>query len=395
MRVCGKRTSRTCCSVRAVRLCLTAAALLLAASASARVLTAAPATASCPALQLFAVRGSGQKAWDQDGYGQPLWALYQSLRLNVPKMHATPIDYTAVPVQFQHPLTYDSHYIESVNDGVSELRSQIDHYISSPCGQRTYIYLAGYSQGAEVIDDVLQALTPRAKARVDGVVLFGDPRFSPTQPRGVDQGSYHPTLSGVAPAQFGPYYRLHPRVGAFGTLVGYGAAEAGLVRSYCTEGDPVCNFTTQAALKTCFPHVSSPGSPDCPHLTYGWQTFGSKHIDYMTAATDFLLERWRDRTHTPPPWHACRGGFDSQGHPSTTSDTFRQIRERGSNCPQARDITRRFILKTEPAWWQGIEPQHVHVAAFTCNTYDRMAGNTYQLMLCRASGREISFIAAG
>lgn len=63
-------------------------------------------------------------------------------------MHATPIDYQAVPVQLWNS-AYDTKYIQSVNDGISELRSQIDHYISLPCGKRTYISLAGYSQGAE------------------------------------------------------------------------------------------------------------------------------------------------------------------------------------------------------------------------------------------------------
>ena len=254
---------------------------------------AAASAASCPAMQVFAVRGSGQKVVDDNGYAQPLFALYQNLKIRLPAMRAMPLDYTAVPVQWWHPITYDSHYIESVNDGIAELRASIDGFISSPCGNGTLIYLAGYSQGAEVVDDVLQTLTPRTNARIDGVVLFGDPRFNPTQAPDVDQGSYRHTLSGVAPSQFAAYYGAYPVVGAFGTLVSYSSSEAPRVRSYCTSGDPVCSYTTDAALKTCFPKYSPAGSPDCPHYTYGWQTFGAKKRDYVSAATEFLLKRWQ------------------------------------------------------------------------------------------------------
>src|ERR1700694_2460006 len=69
-------------------------------------------------------------------------------------------------------------------------------------------------------------------------------------------------------------------------------------------------------------------------------------------------------------WHTCRGGFDVQGKPSQTNNTFRQIRERGSNCPQARGITQRWIIQAMGPPW----PKHLHVGTFACTRYDRTGG---------------------
>jgi hypothetical protein len=344
---------RTCLSTsrHRVRIWLLAALLLLAPSASARILTgrsapgsAARAAASCPAMKLFAVRGSGQQWNDHQGYGEPLWSVYRALQREAPSIRATAIDYKAVAVEFGKLLSlkfwkpsYDDDYITSVNEGVVELRASIVNFVASPCGSRTYIYLAGYSQGAEVIDDLLQTLSPRLKARVDGVVLFGDPRFNAKQAAGVDQGSFSPTLSGIAPLQFKVY---RPRVGVFGTLVGYYRSEAPLVHSYCAGHDPVCN-QSKNTLTACADVSHFRLSSSCPHLHYADLTVAQKK-SYPEAAAEFLLGRWRARTAPPPTATLSESGGR---RPTTRRPTLKRygqgpVRTARGRLPDGRNLKR-------------------------------------------------------
>ena len=122
-----------------------------------------------------------------------------------------PIDYPAINVTLG--LNYNVDYVDSVNQGENALHAFVVNFISSACGGTTYLYLAGYSQGAEVVDAVYQGLSLAHRARIGGVVLFGDPRFYGQQGNPVDQGTYDQRLSGVAPRQF------NPPEGTFGTLV--------------------------------------------------------------------------------------------------------------------------------------------------------------------------------
>jgi hypothetical protein len=96
-------------------------------------------------------------------------------------------------------------------------------------------------------------------------------------------------------------------------------------------------------------------------------------------------------------WHSCRGGFDVQGKPSVTNDTFRQIRERGSNCRQARGITQRYIKAVTAEWQQTyVWASPLRVGTFTCTEQDRTGhGNPYGFFRCTSSHRIITFIAAG
>ena len=276
-------------------------ALLVALSLGLGALVTVPArsAASCPAMQLFAVRGSGQKAWDQNGYGEPLWTVYRDLKMKVPSMHSTPIDYPAIGFpDFLNPKKYES----SVNTGDVELLSLIAKLTKSRCGQQTYIYLAGYSQGAQVVDDVLEMLSrsPSITKRIKGAVLFGDPRFNPKQSGGVDEGSFSPSLSGITLKQF------HKPDGTFGTLAKYTSSEAPLIKSYCAGGDPICNWNAKNA-RGCFrTGTLLAGAPliDCPHLNYDNLRFGTPKQYYVNAATEFLFRRSEEATR-----HFCTPTF--------------------------------------------------------------------------------------
>lgn len=94
--------------------------------------------------------------------------------------------------------------------------------------------------------------------------------------------------------------------------------------------------------------------------------------------------------------HACRGGFDIQGKPSVTNNTFREIRERGSNCQQARGVTQHWIVEAD-FQETGMWPAHQRVGSFSCTMRNLVYphGNPYGAIYCTAPGRAISFIGAG
>ena len=136
---------------------------------------------TCPSLQFFGVRGSGETTSDGDGYGTTVQGFEQTLATLVPGLSATPIDYPAVPVGYTGILYYKNTYKNSVAAGENALQTALIVF-RSKC-PRTYVMLAGYSQGAQVAGDVADTLTKAQRAHIAAVALFGDPRFNPAKPK--------------------------------------------------------------------------------------------------------------------------------------------------------------------------------------------------------------------
>lgn len=198
----------------------------------------------------------------RDGYG----TLVNTVRQNVvdETMRAQAINYAAVAVPFA--LFVPPAYSASVVQGELRLNSFLTSFHSS-C-PKTPIVLAGYSQGAHVAGDVFQDLPSAVRTSIVGVVLFGDTRFNPAQPT-ADEGDYSTGLRGMFAGVFGP--RL------------YRGNQLASVHSYCTAGDPVCNFSLGNAA-TC-----GPGSLSCTHTMYA--TRPDSVNSYALQAATFLRQR--------------------------------------------------------------------------------------------------------
>ncbi len=206
---------------------------------------APPPTVSCPKLQFVGVRGSGETNASAGGYGDTVAAVKSTIEAKVPGTASQFIDYRAIPVGFG-AFAYGSDYVASLAEGHQVLDRFLTQFMAD-CPQ-TYVVLAGYSQGAQVVGDEFEYLTPAEKTHVAAVALIGDPRFNPKQPR-VDDGTYSKKLSGI--------YQIidsHMRV--------IDKQWAPTVRSYCSEGDPICNYS-KGNLKDCFLDKAT-----CPHLLY-------------------------------------------------------------------------------------------------------------------------------
>lgn len=237
---------------------------------------------NCPSMVVIGVRGSGEKESDDGGFGKTVDAVVKSILARDPTATALALDYPAIKVQFWRPSYYTKGYVDSVDKGIANLVAQIRALSGGPCWSRTSLYLAGYSQGADVVGDVYQDLdaaslhlTAAQHSHILGVAMLGDPRFSGAQGAPVDEGTYHKDKNGVA------------------HLVGEGtrtipASEAGHVRSYCMGNDPVCNYSAANALACGAGTVLN---SHCVHLHYMniSPTKGGKV--YTSLAASYLLSR--------------------------------------------------------------------------------------------------------
>lgn len=175
---------------------------------------------SCPATKLIGVRGSDP---DPAPLGKPVGALASELT----KRHA--VDSSNVKA-ISYPATIYPRwgtlrgYTESVAAG---RRALVTALTKDPCKAKSRYILAGYSQGAHVIGDVLSSNLPRTiRQQIAIVILFGDPKFNPDDRRFKPRGDYQNSYGGL----------LGPR--EKGSITG--PKNDYPIRTYCRDRDPFC-----------------------------------------------------------------------------------------------------------------------------------------------------------
>ncbi len=258
---------------------------LVATGGFAVVGSAEAAGASCPSMQVIGVRGSGETSSDGHGFGKAVLAVINGVKAGNPSVQATSIDYLAVAVKLTSPSYYvgNRSYDASVKDGVKKLKTAITSFVTGPCGQTTYLYLVGYSQGADVVADAYQALNSKQRARIGGTALIADPRFNGVQGTPIEVGTYQADTNGIAAQPpFAPRVFL-PR-------------DEPSVRSYCQGNDVVCQFGLHNVT------LCNTGQATCPHLLYAATKVSAAPNApvYTTAASNFLLKRWKTLGPKPP-----------------------------------------------------------------------------------------------
>jgi pimeloyl-ACP methyl ester carboxylesterase len=244
--------------------------------------SAEPQPQKCTQIVFIGLRGSGENPTYESEHkmGETIYrGIFQEFvqRANHAGVPVEPIgfdgeEYPAVPVyDFSGgPSLIADHlkqkHFPSVSKGVIGLTAHMKDAVRDP---KNCIALAGYSQGAWVIDRYLW-LHPEQKKRVSAVVLFGDPLFSPGSP--VSEGSR--VAKGVQ--------RTFDSQEAW---TYYNDDMKDRVRSYCQRGDPVCNFTRKNA-EACVPGLGM--EVRCPHYFY---IAGALPRGYTEDGTAFLAER--------------------------------------------------------------------------------------------------------
>ncbi len=192
----------------------------------------------CRAVAFVGLRGSGELRDAHLGYGDVIGQVRDAVHDSVIGKGLTfadmPVDYPALAVaggadwSLAKDLTFmaaggRSLFLDGANVGAELLSSRIK-LISTVCGSRTRVVVAGYSQGAMAAHDGLSTLTKAQLNRVVSVDLIADP----LRPAGQTDA-----LTGHAPTGKG----VGVAVGLFPPTI---ASQA--VRSWCLQGDPVCTY---------------------------------------------------------------------------------------------------------------------------------------------------------
>ena len=196
-----------------------AAAGLVSSVAAAMPAGATASTASCAAVHIIVARASTEA--QGDGVIGALATLIQG------DVNATVSQEAVV-----YPATLNN-YASSVGKGDSAMAADIENAVSACPNEK--IVLLGYSQGAQVVGDVLAggggsslgvaetAPIPAADAaKVIAAIQFGDPRHQP---------NLSPIDLGTDPGAQGIF-----KVGADQSRAAFGA----ILRSWCDTGDPFC-----------------------------------------------------------------------------------------------------------------------------------------------------------
>lgn len=232
---------------------------------------AGAATASCP-LTFVGVRGSGETQNSAGGFGDTIDAVRKQVQALVPTASARAIDYPAIsiPAARLQDVTYSLRYANSISDGRKQLAAFLRDWYGR-CGTSGWLVLAGYSQGAHVVGDVMTEnswVSSAVRARVAGVVLIGDPRFRGDAVYGV--GDFDRRLNGVA-------------TGVYASRA-VSLSGAPPLRSYCQQGDAVCNISA-SNLKFC---LQGGTKSACPHSHYMDWYYGPEKVTYTTSAGSYL-----------------------------------------------------------------------------------------------------------
>lgn len=228
------------------------AALLLVVSGGVTSAQALPSGTRCGFATMISVRGSneaagtgttnGGRTYKTGGAGQTLTSLVAQANASpeVPVFQEALV-YPAVILDLNNPTS--KTYLGSLQTGIVNLTNEINDLVAK-C-PTTNILLAGYSQGADVISNVIgkghaagvttQPLSAKAHARITAVMLFGDPRYRPNE-RWDAPGNG--TKSGIFQSvsnQFNNSDKLTYLPPSYSTI-----GKMTTVRSYCFTGDRFC-----------------------------------------------------------------------------------------------------------------------------------------------------------
>ena len=241
MKLMGRRLGRRGRAMMASMIIAGAVASSVMASASAADATVM--TDRCGnGMVLLAVRGTGE-APGVGGTAAVVRSYFNGDK-DIPTW-SQGIDYPAVA------MTLNDTYYNSLRKGQLGLKGVLEN-IASTC-KNASVGIVGYSQGAEVVGDVLQAggLSTKAKNSIRAVALFGDPTYVPGEPwdaagNGTKPGAFTARGKGA----FKAWSRQTWPIGASAPV------SKSIVKSWCFKGDMFCQDNLLGGSAAATVHAS-------------------------------------------------------------------------------------------------------------------------------------------
>ncbi|HVQ44139.1 MAG TPA: cutinase family protein [Candidatus Saccharimonadia bacterium] len=232
--------------------------------------TTKPPGYRCGTVKFFGLRGSGEKNFEGEGMGATVDDVKVRMARAIPGLRFEAIGYPAVAIDLNN-VVLTTAYVESEFDGREALLKVVRDFIAF-C-PTTYAVIAGYSQGAQAAGDAYELLSNSERKHIAGLILLGDPDFDPRDWR-IDRGDYSDRLSGILVKFDQNAPRTIPR------------RWTPNVESYCTAGDPVCNYSKRN-VSICTPITAR---LTCPHFQYVRRS-------WTADAARWASSNWR---HLPP-----------------------------------------------------------------------------------------------
>lgn len=224
------------------------------------------ADGTCNRVIFVGVRGSGEP-FTIANLGEIVKSVYETAAALIAGLESYGVPYDARSV---FPLDgFPNEWLHGEVLGEQLLRAYLRARIDD-CADVSFL-LAGYSQGAMVVANVVQGLDAVTASHVLGVGLLGDPEFNPDST--VARGTFNKKLSGF-----------------FGTRPEFLAPLLERTVSYCIAGDPVCNFANRNAFRCLIPRL-------CPH--YDYDTYASRKTPYTALTGAFLAQQYEVNKATP------------------------------------------------------------------------------------------------
>ncbi|OAA59347.1 acetyl xylan esterase [Cordyceps fumosorosea ARSEF 2679] len=201
-----------------------------------------PRAAGCASgVYMIVARGSGEPV----GQGKP-GNVAALVAQRVPGSASVAVDYPASILKRDEELEGRNVeprvlYPVSVSDGITDTKKKVQDYVAK-CGNASKIALIGFSQGGNVITDMLVGgvlkpapIDDKYLKNIIAVTVFGDPTFAPNQT--YDRGSN-------AHGQHGGLFSRSGNAGEIAKL----NAMADKLASYCDTDDIVCAGGSSTAV---------------------------------------------------------------------------------------------------------------------------------------------------
>lgn len=209
-----------------------------------------PTTATrCEKITLIGLRGVTEKQSSKNGFGETVNEFRKSFRAELSSglrriTSDVGLKYDAKPSSFgnwiaEPPTGWWSTYKSSMKTGRKALRKLLNSASHGEC-----FVIAGYSQGAHVLGDVLtdrRLLSADARGRILVAVLIADTRFNPNDSTIQRYGSYDPTKHG----------RMSPRTPGSMNSVNVPYIPY-VVMTACKKYDYFCQYLGTPDLKKAF-----------------------------------------------------------------------------------------------------------------------------------------------
>ncbi|KAM3425950.1 hypothetical protein MY4824_010134 [Beauveria thailandica] len=222
--------------VNVVGILAAVAALACAAGAAPVEANTNNATGCASGVYLIVARGTGEAV----GEGKP-GQVADLVAKRVPGSASVAVDYPATAIKRRSSSVVSrALYPFSVARGITDTKNKIQDYVAK-CGNTSKIALVGFSQGGNVMTDLLAGgvlkpapLDPKYYKNIVAVTVFGDPTFAPNQT--YDYGTNAHGSGGI-------FTRAH-NAGELAKL----NALADKIASYCDTDDIVCADGTSSEV---------------------------------------------------------------------------------------------------------------------------------------------------